>query len=470
MKDYLGIMIRKFYSQQFSSDIMANRLIGSLVCLICLCYYFSVGYFIDDFVLSIGTNFAEASFFIVSLGLWTDFILKMVLWNGYVQRLQKLEVLPVKKKYVVLARFAESLFSPYNLGLFLYILPFSVSIASEDVVSAVMLPIAMLLAGLSNAAFSNVVKTSMDCKPTKWTIGTLLPVVCSWLLVSCAYKANYEWGIWATTDYGCALSSVVMLLIAAAELYVAWRFYWSLNARYEQRGGTRFSVIVDNMSGTNYLLFLAQITRTTIRKNYLAFLTISLVLPLLVTNSENEVLIYICMIVPFILPMNEGDQTFSVESTYMDRLATLSPRLLYNVLVTKYRSCVVWEAAMLGFLLLLLPRQYMLFLIAVCLYSAGPLLLIEFGSSVFNAKRWAIMENPKVSLFGPYNVVTVAVVLFSVLVYLLMAKTVSANVASAVFICLGISGILSHTVCLDFIYDKFMQRRHLNLMKYRMLY
>ncbi len=220
-KTYIGLIIRKFHNNQFSNDIMATRMISGLVCLLCLCYYFHVGYVISDFVLNAGANLAGASLFVVSLGLSADFILKMALWNGYVPRLQKLEVLPVKKKNVILARFVESLLSPYNLGLFLYILPFAVSTAYDDIVAAVLLPCAMLLAGIVNAAFSNIVKTSIYCRPAKSTIAVLSVIICLWLLVGFTYKANAEWGILSVSGCRFALTSVIFLFVAATTLFMA---------------------------------------------------------------------------------------------------------------------------------------------------------------------------------------------------------------------------------------------------------
>ncbi len=244
-----------------------------------------------------------------------------------------------------------------------------------------------------------------------------------------------------------------------------------MNIRYEQPSGKGyFSVIANNISGANYSLFLSQITRTSLRSNYLAFLLLSIMLPLLASDSDNEFLLYMGMVIPFLLPLNEADQTFSAESTYMDRLTTLSPRLPYEIMVIKYRSCIVWETVMLGYLLFLMPGEHTLFLISVFLFSAGPLFLVEFGSTIFNAKRWEIMRNPRAQMFNLYNIVTVFALLISVLVFLVISKIWSVNVASVVFICLGVSGILFHRVALYFIYNKFMQRRHLNLLKYRMLY
>ena len=251
---------------------------------------------------------------------------------------------------------------------------------------------------------------------------------------------------------------------------MAWRIYLSLNIRFELRSNNVFSLIGNRNPGNSYSVVFAQVSRSAIRKNYLSFIFISLVIPVLASSSVNETVIYTCIVMPFLLPLSEADQTFSVESTYMDRLATLSTMLLYNILVTKYRMCIIWEAVMLGLMLVLLPSQYMFFLLSVCLYSSGSLLLVEFGSVIFNAKRWNIMENPKVSLFGPYNIITIAVCLFSILFYLMIVKIWSINVANAVFISFGISGILLHTVVLNFIYKKFMERRHLNLLKYRMFY
>lgn len=470
MKEYVHITIRKIYDKQFSSDVMANRLIGTVVCLLCLCYYFTVGFFIDDFIINIEADLTEASFFVVSLGLWADLILKLALWNGHVDRLQKLEVLPIAKKCVVFVRFVESLSNPYNFGLFIYIMPFSVSLAAYDAVSASVLPCAMLLAGICNAAFSNVVKISMDCRPAKSTISTLLIIVCAWLIVSCMYKINAECTILPIQNLHCTLPTVVMLFLTIAVLFVAWRIYLSLNIRFELRSNNVFSLIGNRNPGNSYSVVFAQVSRSAIRKNYLSFIFISLVIPVLASSSVNETVIYTCIVMPFLLPLSEADQTFSVESTYMDRLATLSPMLLYNILVTKYRMCIIWEAVMLGLMLVLLPSQYMFFLLSVCLYSSGSLLLVEFGSVIFNAKRWNIMENPKVSLFGPYNIITIAVCLFSILFYLMIVKIWSINVANAVFISFGISGILLHTVVLNFIYKKFMERRHLNLLKYRMFY
>lgn len=403
-----------------------------------------------------------------------DYAAKLVLVSDKTKREAIMDVLPFSKKGVLSWRYFQVLLVSHNLGLFCLMLPLMVVFWQFGALQAIAFSLFLLLYSMADSAmvsiFKNLYRRDVGVRSlSAFVLSLAMTAVSVTVVVKLFLKRDAEVSdLWLVT--GILSSIAVVVLVVCNVVYVSINRYL-VEKRQSTVSGSRINI----GSGGVGTLLLRQAVRTQVGKsNLFVIAVVSLALPLMYSiNDFNipgmEKLAFIMFLFPFFSVMFLGDLTFSSESVFMDRLITMSPRLLYRVLVLRYRIGMVWSL-FAGACLCLLPTGYSPYVFAgAAFFSAGPLMVCVLFSAAYYAKRWDTMSIEKAVLFNLFDIVSALVMAVAFALAVVIVNFGSERLMCIVFVAIGLVFIASHTFWMRLIYNKFMSKRYKLLAKYRML-
>lgn len=489
----LDLIRIEFFSAKRSS-LFGEKIVSKILVLIgfsfSFLYLLGLGFFLDIFFVKINPNSSPIDtfsryflfFFIV------DIVLKFFFKPSKTTDIFPYLTLPIKRNKLFLISFWKEMFSFWNFLWVILVTPlcFKVFFPDNGWLCTLLLIFSFYVVSLTISIVIRHIKIAFE----RIFIVILIPVA---LVVGFSYLACYvsqtenllidfnrlfsKYAIWM-------FIGMILLVLVVLFLFLGFskrELYVNLNGgNYTNHFMLNFSLLGRVGDNGELLKFcFKEIFRTPLKNNVIIMMWFVLCLSL--SQVENKVGFYgsspffIRLMMAFVPVMFIGsifgEMTFSAESTFFDGLMSIPKRLPFKILKMKYIICVFIDLLFTILLFCFFYSDSFLFWISTFFFGVGIFLFWIFQIVVYNRKRLDINLKIKpfkaVGSFSVYSLLTIIAFTICVAIIAFIAWLFSNEIACYVMLITGIVFIVTSSLWLQNIYNRFLKRRYENMNCFR---
>ena len=465
----------------FEDKIIIKTLtfIGLIYFLVCLVF---MGFYLDQILLLIDSKtspidiFSRFFLFIFVVDIILKFFVKS---NGQIDIFPFL-TLPVPRKKIYRLLFVKELFSKWNFIWVVLLTPFffNTMYHANGFSSVLLLVLSIYFISVSISFVIRYTDVLSNWKSFTYnSIPLLLTVIAGclayYVAVASRLLVNINW-IFSQHRFWVFIALIILFLclffifqkFCRQELYVQLtgkkKSILSLNFGLFNKYGLRGEIIK---------LCLKEFLRSALKRNILLSFFF-FIYGFFVLNPIHEHYFIRCIFatVPSILfGFTLAQLSFSIESTFFDKLMSSPKKIPYSILQTKYAICVLFSLFYMSiYSLVFFGKIPLLFWISIFFFECGFLFFI-FQNVVYNKQRIDLFAVPKFSNSSIIDFLTTGSMFVLLGIAYLIYRLTSETITEYFMLTTGIIIMASSPFWLRNIYKRFLVRKYQNMEGFRII-